>query len=249
MRLEGKVALISGGARGQGAYEAKLFAEEGAAVVIGDVLHEQGAVVADEVSRAGGRALFVKLDVSREDEWKHALERAVQEFGKLNVLVNNASIYRTSPVEQTSAAEWDELMAVNSRGAFLGTKHAIPAMREAGGGSIVNISSVTGLVGSGRGGAYGASKAAVRLLTKHTAIQHARDGIRANSISPGSVDTQMIAANIGTPEGRAASISRIPLGRIGTAQDVAYAALFLASDESSFMTGADLVIDGGMTAL
>jgi NAD(P)-dependent dehydrogenase (short-subunit alcohol dehydrogenase family) len=122
-------------------------------------------------------------------------------------------------------------------------------MREAGGGSIVNISSVTGLVGSGRGGAYGASKAAVRLLTKHTAIQHARDGIRVNSISPGSVDTQMIAANIGTPEGRAASISRIPLGRIGTAQDVAYAALFLASDESSFMTGADLVIDGGMTAL
>lgn len=249
MRLAGKVALISGGARGQGAYEAKLFAEEGAAVVIGDVLHEQGAVVAEEVSQAGGRALFVKLDVSREDEWKRALERAVQQFGKLNVLINNASIYSTSPIEQTSAAEWDELMAVNSRGAFLGTKHAIPAMREAGGGSIVNISSVTGLVGSGRGGAYGASKAAVRLLTKHTAIQHARDGIRANSISPGSIDTEMIAANIGTPEGRAASISRIPLGRIGTAQDVAYAALFLASDESSFMTGADLVIDGGMTAL
>lgn len=249
MRLEGKVAFISGGARGQGAYEARLFAEQGAAVVIGDVLYEQGAVVADEVSRAGGQALFVKLDVSREDEWKRSLERAVEQFGNLNVLVNNASVYRTSPIEQTSAAEWDELMAVNCRGAFLGTKHAIPVMREAGGGSIVNISSVTGLVGSGRGGAYGASKAAVRLLTKHTAIQHAREGIRANSISPGSVDTQMIAANIGTPKGRAASISRIPLGRIGTAQDIAHAALFLASDESSFMTGADLVIDGGMTAL
>ena len=139
-------------------------------------------------------------------------------------------------------------LSTNARGAFLGTKYVIPAMRKANGGSIINICSTTGIVGSSRGGAYGASKAAVRILTKHAAIQHASEGIRVNSISPGSIDTEMIAENIGTPQGRAASIKRIPAGRIGTAEDVAYGALFLASDESSFITGSDLLIDGGMTA-
>ncbi len=248
MRLAGKVALITGGARGQGRAEARLFAAEGACVVVADVLEGEGEAVANEISQAGGRALFIRLDVASEDDWKRAIAQTVEQFGRLDVLVNNASIYRTTPVERTTVEEWDEVMAVNARGVFLGNKHAIPAMREAGGGSIVNISSTTGLVGSGRGSVYGASKAAIRLLTKYTAIQHAREGIRANSIHPGPVDTQMIAVNIETPEGRAASIARVPLGRIGTVQDVAYGALFLASDESSFMTGAELVIDGGLTA-
>ena len=144
--------------------------------------------------------------------------------------------------------EWDEIMAVNLRGVFLGTKCAIPYMRRSGGGSIVNISSITGLIGTLHGGAYGASKGGVRLLTKYTAIQHAKDGIRANSIHPGPVDTEMISGNIGTPKGRASSISRIPLGRIAVAEDIASGALFLASEESSFMTGSELIIDGGYTA-
>ena len=249
MRLAGKVALISGGARGQGKYEAKLFAKEGAAVVIGDVLCDLGSKVAEEISNEGRHATFVKLDVACEKDWQRAIEQTLITYGMLNILINNASIYRSTPVERTSLEEWDEVLATNARGTFLGTKYSIPAMRDAGGGSIINICSTTGLVGSKRGGAYGASKAAVRLLTKHTAVQHANEGIRVNSISPGSVDTEMIADNIGTPEGRAASIRRIPIGRIGTAPDVAHGALFLASDESSFITGADLLIDGGMTAL
>ena len=248
MRLTGKVALITGAARGQGAAEAKLFAWEGASVVVADVLEEEGVVVVDEIVRDGGRALWVRLNVASPRDWEVAIAQIIQRFGTLNVLVNNASIYRTAPIEHTTAEEWDEVMAVNARGVFLGTKQAIPAMREAGGGSIVNVSSTAGLVAWERGGVYGASKGAIRSLTKYTAIQHAKDGIRANSVHPGPVDTQMIAANIATPEGRAASIARVPMGRIGSVEDVAYGVLFLASDESSFMTGAELVIDGGMTA-
>jgi cyclopentanol dehydrogenase len=162
--------------------------------------------------------------------------------------VNNAAIYSRVSIEHTEVEEWDRIMDINTKGVFLGTKHAIPVMREAGGGSIVNISSTAGLVGSARGSAYGTSKGGVRLFTKYTAIQHAADRIRANSIHPGPIDTGMIAEALSTPEGRAASESRVPLGRIGTITDVAYGALFLASDESSYMTGSELVIDGGMTA-
>ena len=248
MRLNGKVALITGAARGQGAYEAKLFSEEGATVVVADILCNLGEKVAQDISSKGGQATFVKLDVSSENDWALAIQNTLDKFGILNVLVNNASIYRTTTIENTSMEEWDDVIGTNARGAFLGTKYAIPAMRRANGGSIINICSTTGIVGSNRGGAYGASKAAVRILTKHAAIQHASEGIRVNSISPGSIDTEMISENIGTPQGRAASIKRIPAGRIGTAADVAYGALFLASDESSFITGSDLLIDGGMTA-
>ena len=248
MRLAGKVTLISGAARGQGAAEARLFAREGACIVLGDVLEDEGKRVEAEINDAGGRALFVRLDVTSEPDWVHVIRETVQRFGRLDVLVNNAAIYSTVPVEHTAVEEFDRILAVNVRGVFLGTKHAIPEMRRAGGGSIINVASTAGLVGSNRGNAYGTSKGGVRLFTKYTAIQHARDGIRANSIHPGPVDTEMIAANLATPEGRAASISRIPLGRIGTIEDVIYGALFLASDESSFMTGAELVIDGGITA-
>ena len=248
MRLDGKTALISGGARGIGAAQARLFADEGATVVIGDVLEDLGAQLESELNEKGNRGLFVKLDVTRESDWEDAVRRTVEQFGKLNVLVNNAGIYRRTPIVETTEDEWDLVMAVNSKGVFLGTKHAVPAMRQAGGGSIINFSSTAGLVGSNRGSAYGASKGSVRLFTKHIAIQHAKDGIRANSVHPGPIDTDMIAANISTPEGRAESIDRVPLGRIGSAHDVAYGTLFLASDESSYMTGAELVIDGGVTA-
>ena len=248
MRLEGKVALITGGARGMGAVEASLFAHEGASIVVSDVLEDMGASVAENISSGGGQAVFVKLDVARPEDWKEAMEQTVRHFGRLDVLINNASIYSTVPVEVTPVEQWDEIMAVNARGTFLGTTYAIPAMRDAGGGSIVNISSTAAIIGSFKGGAYGASKAAVRLLTKATAVQHAKDGIRANSIHPGPVETEMIASVIGTPEGRAASMARVPLGRLGTVEDVAHAALFLASDEASFVTGAELLIDGGLTA-
>ena len=248
MRLEGKVVFISGGSRGQGAAEARLFATEGASVVMGDILEDEGKRLEAEINESGGRALFVRLDAASESDWQDAIRQTVQTFGKLDVLVNNAAIYSRAPIEQTSAEEWDNVMAVNARGVFLGTKHSIQEMRKSGGGSIVNISSTAGLVGNTRGGVYGASKGAVRLLTKSTAVQHAGEGIRANSIHPGPIDTDMIADNIATPEGRAESEARVPLGRIGSVEDVAYGALFLASDESSYMTGSELVIDGGVTA-
>ena len=248
MRLDGKSALISGGARGIGAAQARLFAAEGANVVIGDVLEDLGTQLESELNENGERGLFIKLDVTKESDWENAVQRTVKQFGKLNILVNNAGIYRTTPIVDTTVEEWELVMAVNSKGVFLGTKHAIPAMRQAGGGSIVNFSSTAGLVGNNRGSVYGASKGGVRLFTKFTAIQHAKDGIRANSVHPGPIETDMIAANLSTPEGRAESLARIPLDRIGTAQDVAYGTLFLASDESSYMTGAELVIDGGLTA-
>ena len=248
MRLEGKVVFISGGSRGQGAAEAKLFAKEGASVVMGDILEDEGKKLEAEINESGGRALFVKLDVTSESEWQDAIAETVRTFGKLDVLVNNAAIYSRRSVEDTTVEEWDRIMAVNVKGVFLGTKHSIAEMRKVGGGSIINISSTAGLVGSTRSSAYTASKGGVRLLTKSTAIQYAGEGIRANSIHPGPIDTEMIAENIGTPEGLAQSVARVPLGRVGTIDDVAYGALFLASDESSYMTGSELVIDGGVTA-
>ena len=248
MRLKGKVALITGAARGQGAEEARLFAAEGAKVVLADVLQIEGVAVTASIGERGGEAAFVRIDVTSENDWRNAVDFTMRTYGRLDILINNAGVYKRTPIEETDLAEWNSVMDTNSTGVFLGTKHAIPAMRESGGGSIINISSTAGLVGSHRGGAYGASKGSVRLFTKFTAVQHAADGIRANSIHPGPIDTEMIAGNISTPEGRALSASRIPLGRIGTVMDVAYGALFLASDESSYMTGAELVIDGGMTA-
>ncbi len=248
MRLEGKVALITGGSRGQGATEAELFVKEGARVVIADILEPEGNAVVAQIREGGGDASFIRLDVTSEDDWRDAVEFALNTYGRLDVLINNAAIYKRTPIVQTGLDEWNQIMDINSTGVFLGTKHTVPAMQKSGGGSIINISSTAGLVGSERGSAYGASKGSVRLFTKYTAIQHAGDGIRANSIHPGPIDTEMIADNISTPEGRAQSEARVPLGRIGTVMDVAYGALFLASDESSFMTGAELVIDGGVTA-
>ena len=246
-RLDGKVAIISGGARGMGAAEVRLFALEGAKVVFGDVLDEEGKRVEEAVLAAGGEATYVHMDVAQEADWRTTVGTAVGKYGKLNLLVNNAAIVIRKSIEETTEEDWDRLMGVNAKGVFLGTKHAIPAMRRAGGGSIVNISSISGLVAVGHP-AYIASKGAVRLFTKATAIQHAKDGIRCNSIHPGSVDTPMRSSGQGQPGVQSLSADRIPLGRIGSTEDIAYGVLFLASDESSFVTGSEMVIDGGVTA-
>ncbi len=248
MRLEGKVALITGAARGQGAAEARMFAQEGAKVILADVTDQEGIAVAAEIAEAGGDALYVHLDVTNEDEWNSAVQSAVASFGKLDILVNNAGIWRRGHVLETSSDQWDEIMDVNAKGVFLGTKAAIPEMRKAGGGSIINISSTAGLVGSKTSAAYSASKGAVRIFTKSTAVQYAAEGIRANSIHPGPIDTDMGDQVWPDATSREASISRTALARIGTANDIAYGALYLASDESSFVTGSELVIDGGVTA-
>ena len=248
MRLENKVALISGGARGMGAVEAKMFVQEGAKVVIGDVLDEDGKQTEAEINEAGGECVFVHLDVTDETAWQDAVAAAVDRFGKLDILVNNAGIARINNVEDTTSDEWDLVMDINAKGVFLGTKAAIPEIRKAGGGSIVNISSIAGLTG-GRTSSYAASKGAVRLLTKSSAIQYAGEGIRCNSVHPGVIETPMTTPiMLNTQEGRDLNAFRHPLGRVGQPEDIAYGVLFLASDESSFMTGSELVIDGGLTA-
>jgi len=249
VRLAGKVALISGGARGMGAAEARLFAREGAQVVIGDVLEAEGRSVEAEIKAKGGEAVFAQLDVTSESDWQRAGEIAQSRFGRLNVLVNNAGIGGGARIEETTLEDWDRMMAVNATGVFLGTKTAIAAMRRAGGGSIINISSQLGLVGTDNSSPqYQASKGAVRLLTKATAIQYARDGIRANSVHPGPIVTPMTERRRADPAQRQLMISRIPLGRYGEPDEVAYGVLYLASDESAYVTGSELVIDGGWTA-
>ncbi len=250
MRLEGKVALISGGARGLGAADALLFAREGAKVVIGDVLEVEGREVEAQISGNGGDVLFIRLDVTSEADWQRAIEATIGRFGKLDILVNNAGLGRDGKgVEETTGDWWDRILEVNVKGVFLGTKYVIPEMRKTGGGSIINISSIMGLVGSARNTSYDASKGAVRLFTKSSAIQYGREGIRVNSVHPGFTDTPGTAPGFGTnPERRAALTEATPLGRIATPDDIAYGVLFLASDESSFMTGSELVIDGGYTA-
>ncbi len=253
-RLDGKVALISGGARGQGAVEARLFAREGAKVAIGDILDAEGKGVEAEINEIGGECLFVHLDVTSEEDWLRAVESTVARFGKLDVLVNNAGIGsprgpdgQRASIEDLTEAQWDRVMDVNAKGVFLGTKHAISEMRKAGGGSIINISSIAGMVG-GTTTAYGASKGAVRIFTKATAIQYAKEGIRANSVHPGVIETDMTAGMLADEAGRQVNLARHPIGRLGIPEDVAYGVLYLATDESSFVTGSELVIDGGLTA-
>ncbi len=249
MRLAGKVALISGGARGMGAEEARLFAKEGARVVVGDVLEPEGKAVEERIRAAGGEATFVRLDVTSETDWEHAVATAERLYGRLDVLVNNAGIGGGRRIEDTTLAEWERTMAVNATGVFLGTRAAIPALRRAGAGSIVNISSQLGLVGTDNSSPqYQASKGAVRLLTKATAIQYAKEGIRANSVHPGPIVTPMTEQRRADPDAYRLMVSRIPLGRYGRPDEVALGVLYLASDESAFVTGSELVIDGGWTA-
>jgi cyclopentanol dehydrogenase len=232
-----------------GAAEARLFAREGARVVIGDILDAEGKRVEAGIAGGGGEALFVHLDVTSEADWERAVASTVSRFGRLDVLVNNAGVGGGSRLEDTTAEAWDRGMDVNAKGVFLGTKAAIPAMRRAGGGSIVNISSQLGMVGMERSSPqYQASKGAVRTLTKLTAVQYAHERIRANSVHPGPVVTAMTEARRSDPAHYQYMVSRIPLGRYGEPDEVAYGVLYLASDEASFVTGSELVIDGGWTA-
>ena len=249
MRLEGKVAFISGGSRGMGAVEATMFAAEGACVAIGDVREEEAQKVVEQINETGGRALFLPLDVTSEDQWNSAIVAAVSEFGKLDILVNNAGVLSRGTLEDTPVEEWDRVIDINAKGVFLGTKTAIPEMRKAGGGSIVNTSSISGLVGQATmQPVYNASKGAVRIFTKSAAIQYAKEGIRVNSVHPGAVDTPMVEYRLGNPELQAQANARSPMGRTAQPEEIAYGVLYLASDEASFVTGSELVIDGGFSA-
>ena len=249
-RLDGKVAFISGGARGMGAEEARLFAREGAKVAIGDVLEEDGRRVEAEINESGGDCLFLRLDVTSEANWQDAIAATVSRFGALHILVNNAGIGGVGGlVEDTTVEDWELVMDINGKGVFLGTKAAIPEMQAAGGGSIINISSQLGIVATDNSSPmYHASKGAVRILTKSTAIQFAPDGIRANSVHPGPVNTAMTERRREDPEAFALMRSRIPLGRFAEPIEIANAVLYLASDESGYVTGSEVVVDGGWVA-
>jgi cyclopentanol dehydrogenase len=248
-RLKGKVALISGGARGQGAAEARLFASEGAKVVIGDVLDDLCKKTADEInSKSGSKAVVaLHLDVTRAADWRAAVDSCVREFGGLDVLVNNAGIANVKGIEETSEEEWDSIVNINQKGVWLGMKTAVPAMRGRGGGSIINISSIYGIIGSPGSAAYRGTKGAVRLLTKAAAVQYAPDKIRVNSVHPGVILTPMVDV---VPRSELQPlIDLAPMKRAAQPEEVGWCVVFLASDEASFVTGAELVVDGGYTAV
>jgi NAD(P)-dependent dehydrogenase (short-subunit alcohol dehydrogenase family) len=250
MRLSGKVALVSGSASGMGQSEATIFAREGAKVIVADVLEAEGKQVADKIVSGGGQARFVKLDVTSEAEWDAAVKAAVSAFGKLDVLVNNAGISGTYDPDMLSSAAWDKVMSVNAKGVFLGMKSAIPVMKKAGGGAIVNISSISGFVGQdGVHMAYNASKGAVRIMTKTAAVQFAGDGIRVNSVHPGFMPPMRTSKTSADPTWRAKMLGAVPMKREGRVEEVAHAVLFLASDEASYITGTELVVDGGYLAV
>src|SRR5215469_15703845 len=249
-RLKGKVALISGGARGQGAAEARLFAAEGAKVVIGDVRDEltRQTAAAIDAQHGANTVRAVHLDVTRATDWRAAVESCEREFGGLDILVNNAGIANMKGLEETSEEEWEAVVNVNQKGVWLGMKAAVPAMRKRGGGSIINISSVFGLVGSTGSTAYHGSKGAVRLLTKAAAVQYGPDKIRVNSIHPGLILTPMVA-EAAIPQTELDTLVKVtPLRRGAQPEEVGWCVLFLASDEASFVTGSELVVDGGWTA-
>jgi 3(or 17)beta-hydroxysteroid dehydrogenase len=261
-RLDGKVALISGAARGIGAETARLMVEAGARVVIGDVLDERGR---DTAQAIGGGALYAPLDVTREEDWSAAVAAAVGRFGRLDILVNNAGIFLAKSLEDATLADWQRICAVNLTGVFLGTKLALPALRDSGrdsphGSAIVNLSSTAGLVGSAGDPLYSMTKGGVALFTKSAALEFARKGyrIRVNSMHPGTVESDMgdqvlamRARMLGTNDigaARQQALERLPIGRMGVPNDIAKAIVFLASDDAGFMTGAGLVVDGGITA-
>jgi NAD(P)-dependent dehydrogenase (short-subunit alcohol dehydrogenase family) len=247
MRLKGKAALVTGGASGMGKSEAMIFAREGAQVLVADLLEAEGKEVAKAI---GDAARFVKLDVTNEAEWQGAVAFAEREFGKLNILVNNAGISGTYQPDLTSTEAWDRVMDINAKGVFLGMKHAVPALQRAGGGAIVNISSISGFTGQhGVHMAYNASKGAVRIMTKTAAVQWAADGIRVNSVHPGFMPAMRTSVGSANPEWRAKVLRAVPMKREGRVEEVAHAVLFLASDEASYITGTELVVDGGFLAM
>lgn len=252
MRLAGKVAIISGAASGMGAATARCFAREGAKVVIADQLEAEGLKVAADINAAnapGGEAMFMRLDVTDEANWAQLVAETVRRFGKLDIMVNNAGISGSAVADMLDTDAWDKLMAVNGRGVFLGTKHAVQAMKQSGGGSIVNLSSISGNTGQTMTHmGYNASKGAVRTLTKSTAVQFGKDGIRANSVHPGLMPPMRTSGATADPAVRAKMLQAVPLRRAGEVDEVANAILFLASDEASYITGAELYVDGGYLA-
>ena len=250
MRLENKVALITGGASGMGASMARIFAREGAKVAVADMLEEEGQQVAAEITQANGAAIFHKLDVTSEAEWREAIDATLAAFGRLDILVNDAGISGSAVEDLFDTEAWDRLMTVNATGTFLGMKLAIPIMKEAGGGSIVNISSISGVTGQrGIHVGYNASKGAVRTLTKSAAVQYGRDNIRVNSVHPGLMPPMRTSGRTADPALRAKWIeTSVPMGRAGRVEEVANAVLFLASDEASYITGVELYVDGGFLA-
>ena len=252
MRMKDKVALISGAASGMGAATARLLAREGAkAVVVADLLDKEGEAVVAEIKKAGGNARYIHLDVTDEANWKAAVDKTVADHGSLDVLVNNAGISGSAEQDLYDTAAWNRLMGINATGVFFGMKHGIAAMKKGGRrGSVINLSSVSGIVGQANiHVGYNASKGAVRLITKAAAAQHGRDGIRINSVHPGLMPPMRTSGRTADPETRAKTLKGVPLGRAGEVDEVAYAILFLASDESSYVTGAELVVDGGWTAV
>ena len=252
-RVRGKVAIVTGGAQGIGHSACNLLAHEGAAVALTDVLDASGQQVVEEIRKAGGRAKFWHLDVREEAEVKAVFSDVEQKFGKINVLVNNAGITGVNkPTHEVSEEEWDKLMAVNVKGVFFCTKHSIPPMKRAGGGSIINLSSIYGIVGAGDLPPYHASKGAIRLMTKNDALFYAADKIRVNSIHPGFIWTPMVE-NFAAEQGDVNEVriqldARHPIGHVGEPDDVGWAVVYLASEEAKFITGSELVIDGGYTA-
>ena len=248
MRLEGKVAIISGASGGMGAEEARLFAREGASVVIADIIDEDGEAVARQIEDSGGEAIYVHTDVTSAESWDAAVQATIEKYGKVDILVNNAGISSGAHEDPLDIDGWNSIMGVNATGVYLGTRAVIPAMQEAGGGSIVNISSIMGFVGGESGHpAYHASKGAVRIFTKATAVRYGPDGIRANSIHPGFMPP-MRSSQFRSQEERQALVDLTPLRRTGETIEVANGVLFLASDDASFVTGTELVIDGGFIA-
>jgi NAD(P)-dependent dehydrogenase (short-subunit alcohol dehydrogenase family) len=246
MRLKDKVAIVTGGAHGMGEAEARLFAKEGAAVVVADRLEKEGQAVAADICASQGRAIFVPIDVTSETDWQNLIARTIAAYGRLDILVNNAGISGSAVGPHDELAGWKRLLEVNATSVFLGTKLAAAEMAKTGGGSIVNISSIMGFVANAEGHpGYSASKGAVRLYTKSAAVRYGPSGVRVNSVHPGYLPPMLNATNQGM---RASKIEATPLRRLGEAIDVAWGVLFLASDEASFITGTELVIDGGFIA-
>jgi NAD(P)-dependent dehydrogenase (short-subunit alcohol dehydrogenase family) len=249
MRLKNKVALITGAASGMGESAARIFADEGSKVMIADILEDEGRAVAEAIRSSGGDAGFVALDVSNEEQWRAGIDATVALYGRLDILVNNAGL-SGAVTDRMDVEYFDKLMSVNARGNFLGMKYAIPAMQETGGGSIVNMSSMSGIVGQEfvhMG--YNGAKAAIRLMTKSAAVQFAKDGIRVNSVHPGLMPPMRTSVSAADPELRQKIIESIPMRRAGRVEEAAYAIVFLASDEASYITGTELVVDGGAVAV
>jgi NAD(P)-dependent dehydrogenase (short-subunit alcohol dehydrogenase family) len=251
MRLDGKVAVITGGASGMGKVASALFASEGAKVVLTDVADEAGEAVAAEIATSGGTAAFVHADISNENDARTMIETAVSRFGGLDVLYNNAGVMLGSDgsVDSTDASVWDTTLAINVKGVAFGCKYGVPAMIDSGGGSIINVASFVAWLGAATSQtAYTASKGAVLAMTREIAVEYARKGVRCNALCPGPIDTPLLAELLSDPARRQRRFVHIPMGRLGHAEELAKAALFLASDDSSYMTGASLIVDGGITA-